>query len=135
QAGASVEAFEATHDGDERLLGGVEGVGVVAGDASTHGVDPRLLFTQQPIERASITVAGVFDQSVFGVGAHRPLKFASPIRTSKRSSSAGVSRVNHTRTCWPIVSSRPTTTRPVAASVTAAVGPSQSSKVRGTVSA
>ena len=58
---AAVEAGEAAHDGDQRLLGGVGGVGVVAGDAPAQGVDPVVVDAQElvraPPGRRSLAAA------------------------------------------------------------------------------
>jgi hypothetical protein len=62
ELGPAVEPRKALHDGDERFLGRVESVGVVAGQPPTDGVDPILVLAQQPIEGALVTRLSRFDQ-------------------------------------------------------------------------
>ena len=62
ELGASVETGEPLDDGDERFLGGVEGVRVVAGQAPTYGMDSVLVPAQQLVEGALISGLSRLDE-------------------------------------------------------------------------
>ena len=51
ERGALIEAGQTADDGDERLLGGVGGVGVVAGQPTSERVDRVMVAAQQVVER------------------------------------------------------------------------------------
>ena len=70
EAGPPVEAADAAHDGDHRLLRGVGGVGVVAGDPPAHGVDPVVVEAQQLLEGPAVAaLRGRHERAVVVVGA------------------------------------------------------------------
>ena len=50
-----MEAGESPDDGDERFLGGVLPVGIVAREAPADGVDLGLMAPQQRFERTSVS--------------------------------------------------------------------------------
>lgn len=54
EPGPPVEAGEALGDGDQGFLGGVEAVGVVAGQSPAHGVDPILVAAQELVQGSLI---------------------------------------------------------------------------------
>ena len=54
EGGPAVEAADAADDGDQRLLGGVERVGVVAGQPAADGVDPVVVAAQQRVEGGAV---------------------------------------------------------------------------------
>ena len=58
EGGAPVEAPDAADDGDQRLLGGVERVGVVAGQPAAHRVDPVVVAAQQRVEGGAVALLG-----------------------------------------------------------------------------
>ncbi len=62
EAGPAVEPSQPLHDGDHRLLGGVQRIGVVARETTTDRVDPTLVIPQQIVERALVPRLGRFDQ-------------------------------------------------------------------------
>ena len=64
----AVEAGQAPHDGEERLLRGVGGVGVVAGDAPGQGVDAVVVLAQQLLEGRSVAVPGRRHQVLRRIG-------------------------------------------------------------------
>jgi hypothetical protein len=64
ERGATVEAGQAPDDGDQGLLGRVQRVGVVPGDATAEGVYPVVVPSQQRVERASVARLGVTDELV-----------------------------------------------------------------------
>ena len=70
-----VEIF-AADDGDERVLGGVERVVVVAGDAPAQGMHPVVVAAQEGVERALVAALVVGDQVAVGRFADPPLPLA-----------------------------------------------------------
>ena len=77
EGGSPVEAADAPGDRDERLLGGVERVGLVAGQPAAHGVDAVVVPTQERVERRSVALLGGADQRPvveprIGCGEGRP---------------------------------------------------------------
>jgi hypothetical protein len=61
---ATVEPGEAPHHGDEGLLGGVLGIGVVAADAPADGVHPVDVHAQELLEGIPVPCLGGTDQRV-----------------------------------------------------------------------
>ena len=59
---AAIETVQPADDGDEGILGGVSGVGVVAGEAAAHRVHPVIVGPQQRLEGAAVTQAGQLDE-------------------------------------------------------------------------
>jgi hypothetical protein len=62
EGAAAVEAREPPDDGDQRLLGGVVGIGVVPGEAAADGVDAVLVAAQERVEGAPIAGLGGLDE-------------------------------------------------------------------------
>jgi hypothetical protein len=62
EAGPAVVPVEAPDDGDQRLLAGVGGVGVVSGEPPAQGVDPVVVPSQQRVERLVVPVQGSGDE-------------------------------------------------------------------------
>ena len=94
EGGAAVEAPDAAGDGDQGLLGGVEGVGLVAGQPAAHGVDPVVVAAQQRVEGGAVALLGGADERlVVGLGSDgarllmRPVSVRTP---GPRRSSTGV---------------------------------------------
>ena len=66
---AAVEAIESLDDGDQRLLGGVERVGVVSGESATDRIDAGLMLLQKGIKSAAIAALRGGDQpEIVGIG-------------------------------------------------------------------
>jgi hypothetical protein len=73
EGGTAVEAPDALRDGDERLLGGVQAVGLVAGQPAADGVDPVVVTSEQRVESDAIALLGGADQRlVVGLGSDAP---------------------------------------------------------------
>ena len=67
-----MEAGESPDDGNERLLGGVLAVGVVAGQPPADGVDPIMVEPQQPLESTPVSgLCGPGESGVVEIGANR----------------------------------------------------------------
>ncbi len=67
-----MKASKPTNDGDQRFLGGVLGVGVVASQAPTHCVDLIVVMPQQTFKSVPVACLGGIDQcDVFEVVANR----------------------------------------------------------------
>src|SRR5690606_30501642 len=62
EPGPPVEAGEAPHDRDERLLGGVERVGLVPGQAAAEVEDAVVVAAQERVEGGAVTAARGGDQ-------------------------------------------------------------------------
>jgi hypothetical protein len=63
---ASVESVEVAHDRDHRVLRGVGGVGVVAGDSAAHGMNAVVVTAQQLVECPTVSPLGCSHQLVVG---------------------------------------------------------------------
>ena len=65
-----IEAGQPTGDGQQGVLGGVRGIGRVAGHATAHGVEPVVVGSQQLLQGLPVTGLGPADQlRVAPVGA------------------------------------------------------------------
>jgi hypothetical protein len=58
----AVEAVEAAGDGDERLLAGVEGVGLVTGEPAAQGIQAVVVGSQQTVESALVPTPRGLDE-------------------------------------------------------------------------
>ena len=66
---AAVEAFESLDDREQRLLGGVERVGVASGESATDRVDAGLMLLQKGIKGAAVSALRGGDQpEIVGIG-------------------------------------------------------------------
>jgi hypothetical protein len=69
-----VESRETTHDRDQRVLGGVGGVGVVPRDSAAQRVDPVVVASQQLVEGGRVAALRSDDELGIGSGGVDRLK-------------------------------------------------------------
>ena len=128
--GPAVEAAEAPDHGDERLLGGIEGVGVVAGDAAAHQVDLRLVGAQEAVEGTPITVLGGSDEPPLIVErGHRG--HGATVISATVAWPDGATFVNQTSTWSPRTGAKVSRVWPASAESTEACGSPQPARSPG----
>ncbi len=64
---------QAAHDREQRFLGRVEGVGVVAGEATAQPVEPVVVAAQQRVEGNAIAVLRGGDEGYVFVNDDNPI--------------------------------------------------------------
>ena len=64
ELGSPFEAVDAPHQGDERLLGGIQGIGLVAGQPPAQGVDLVVVPLKQGVERDLVALLALRTSSV-----------------------------------------------------------------------
>ena len=82
---AAVKAFESFDDREQRLLGGVERVGVVSGEPATDRIDAGLMLLQKGIKSAAIAALRGGDQpEIVGIGCDAATLAARLLRNGER---------------------------------------------------
>lgn len=79
ELGPSVEAGEPSDDRDQGLLGGIERVGIVAGEPPADRVDPVLVQAQEFVEGPPVPALSGRDQRLFVSGSDGTGPYRSPL--------------------------------------------------------
>ena len=80
ELGPAVKARQPPHDAHQRFLGGVKTVGVVAGDASAHGIDLILMTAQQDLHRPAVAgLRGGYQVMIVGARPDRGTARSKPL--------------------------------------------------------